>query len=394
MIIKPSSRVNKVETYYFAIKLAEIAKLNGEGKDIINLGIGSPDLSPPKQIVETLKNASEEERSHMYQSYKGLPTLREAIAQWYKRHYQVDIIPDQEVLPLIGSKEGIMHISMSFLEDGDHALIPNPGYPAYRMTTLLAGATPLYYDLVEARNWIPDLKHLQKQDLSTVKIMWLNYPNMPTGAKADVSFFKELIAFAKENEILLCHDNPYSFILNDTPISILSVEGAKEVCIELNSLSKCMNMAGWRVGMLAGAKGYIDTVMKFKSNMDSGMYKPIQIAAIEALNIGDEWFDQLNTIYKERRKVVWDILDLLDCTYDKDAVGLFVWARIPDHIQNTKDWIDEILYGAEVFITPGLIFGSNGERYIRISLCADTTKFQDAFHRIDTFLIGEKSIVS
>lgn len=383
MIIKPSSRIDKVETYYFAIKLAEIAKLNKEGKDIINLGIGSPDLQPPAGILEALQAAATEKQANMYQSYKGIPELRSAIAKWYNTFYSVDLNADTEVLPLIGSKEGIMHVSMSFLGEGDEVLIPNPGYPAYRMTTLLAGGTPRYYDLNEARGWLPDLEYLQRTDLSKVKLMWINYPNMPTGAKADTAAFASLVDFARENQILLCHDNPYSFILNDKPLSILSIDGAKDVAIELNSLSKCMNMAGWRVGMMCGAAPYIDAVMKFKSNMDSGMYKPIQRAAIAALQTDKSWFVDLNEKYARRRAVVWEIMDVLQCTYDKDSAGLFVWGRIPQNIGHVRDWVDQFLYDAQVFLTPGFIFGSNGERYIRISLCSEIDMLQTALQRIE-----------
>jgi len=300
MIIKPSHRIGQVKTYYFATKLAQIAVMNKMGKDVINLGIGSPDLLPPDDIIQALTSATTDTVANKYQSYKGIPELREAFAKWYNRWFGVTLDFGKEVLPLIGSKEGIMHISMSFLNEGDEVLVPNPGYPAYRMTSKLAGATVRNYDLTLENGWKPNLDQLRKEDLSRVKIMWVNYPNMPTGQPADLNFFNKLVEFGREQKILICHDNPYGFILNDHPISIMQVDGAKDVAIELNSLSKCFNMAGWRVGVMVGQKEYIDAVMKFKSNMDSGMYKPIQMAAVKALSLNQEWFDKLNDIYTRR----------------------------------------------------------------------------------------------
>ncbi len=390
MIIRPSDRVRKVETYFFARKLAEIAQMNASGADVINLGIGSPDLLPPKSVLQTLCEKSNGPIANKYQSYKGLPALRSAFSQFYKRHFDVDLNEDSEVLPLMGSKEGIMHIAMSFLQAGDEVLVPNPGYPAYAMTAKLSGATTVLYDLEESLGWKPDLKELGKRDLSKVKIMWVNYPNMPTGAKVDIGFFEELVAFAKSNEILLCHDNPYGFILNKTPMSLLQVKGAKEVAIELNSLSKCFNMAGWRVGALLGAKSYLDTVMKFKSNMDSGMFRPVQEAAVVALSQDQKWFQHLNDIYELRRREVWKLMKLLDCVYDKSTAGLFVWGKIPNTIKNGETYADEVLQNAKVFITPGFIFGTNGDRYIRISLCSEIEIFKKAHQRIAAYLEKRK----
>jgi len=310
MIIKSSDRVGEVKTYYFATKLAEIAEMNARGEDVLNLGIGSPDLLPPQEVLNKLQSASEGLTANMYQSYKGIPELREAFTHHYQKMMNVNINPSSEVLPLIGSKEGIMHISMSFLNKGDQVLVPNPGYPSYKVTAELAGATPILYDLTEESNWLPNISSLEKNDLSRVKIMWINYPNMPTGATIDVQALEQLVAFAKRNKILICHDNPYNFILNDHPRSILSIDGAKQCCLELYSLSKCFNMAGWRVGALIGAKEYIDVVMRFKSNMDSGMYKPIQEAASVALHLEQDWFDTLNQTYKERRKIVHEVFFL------------------------------------------------------------------------------------
>ncbi len=382
MIIQPSDRVAQATTYYFATKLAEIAKLNADGQDIINLGIGSPDLQPPKAVVDQLRESVLDVTANKYQSYRGIPQLRTAFSKWYDRHFGVTLDADEEVLPLIGSKEGVMHIAMSFLQKGDEALVPNPGYPAYAMTTKLAGAKPVYYGLDEENGWKPNFEHLEQMDLSRVKIMWLNYPNMPTGAKADLSFFQELVAFAKKYEILLVHDNPYAFILNDAPLSLLAVEGAKDVAIELNSLSKCYNMAGWRVGVLSGAKDYIDTVLRFKSNMDSGMYRPIQEAAVTALEMDDSWFESINVLYTKRRAIVYQIMDAIHCKYDTSAVGLFVWGKIPKSWQDSGELVDKLLSERKVFITPGFIFGSGGDRYVRISLCADEEVLLEALSRI------------
>lgn len=382
MIIEASNRIAKATTYYFATKLAEITQLNADGQNIINIGIGSPDLLPPQEVIDQLRESALNEEANTYQSYRGIPQLRVAFASWYQRNFKVHLDPNSEVLPLIGSKEGIMHIAMSFLQEGDQALVPDPGYPAYAMTTKLAGAEPVYYKLDEQAGWMPNFSDLEALDLTKVKVMWLNYPNMPTGAAADIAFFEDLVLFAKKHNILLVNDNPYAFILNDKPLSLLSVDGAKDVAIELNSLSKYYNMAGWRVGVMLGAKDYIDAVMRFKSNMDSGMYRPIQEAAVTALSLGESWFDSINQVYKKRREIVFKIMDAINCKYDSEAVGLFVWAKIPKGWQDSSELVDMLLYERKVFITPGFIFGAGGDRYVRISLCASEEILLTALERI------------
>ena len=381
-IIQPASRLGEVKEYYFSIKLKEIAAMREAGKDVLNLGIGSPDLPPPPEAIDVLAEESKYRNNHAYQSYIGLPELRQAFSDWYLRWFGVKLSPKDEILPLIGSKEGIMHISMTYLEAGDKVLVPNPGYPAYRAVANFTGATIVEYHLNEQLGWLPDLEALAKQDLSKVKIMWINYPNMPTGARANRPFFNDLVDFAKQHQILICNDNPYAFILNDQPLSILSVDGAKEVALELNSMSKAHNMAGWRVGMLAGKAEYLQNVMRFKSNMDSGMFKPLQLAAVEALRQGKDWYDGLNTVYQERREKVFEMLELLECKPDKNQAGMFVWAKIPEHYNTGFELSDEVLYKANVFITPGGIFGSKGEKYIRVSLCSDKVVFREAIRRI------------
>lgn len=383
MIIQTASRLGDVKEYYFSKKLREIAELQAAGKRIINLGIGSPDLSPADEVINALKIESTKDGYHQYQSYSGIIELRQAYADFYKKWYDVELNATNEVLPLIGSKEGIMHISMTFLEKGDEVLIPNPGYPTYRSVANLTGATIREYDLVEGNNWLPDLGQLAKQDLSKVKIMWVNYPHMPTGGKADISFFECLIAFAKKHEILVVNDNPYSFILNDNPMSILSIEGAKEVALELNSLSKSHNMAGWRMGVLTGNSEYIQTILRFKSNMDSGMFKPMQLAAVEALKLDKKWFEKLNSTYKKRQQKVHHLFDILGCTYDTNAGGMFVWAKIPSNFKNGFEMTDYILEQTCVFITPGGIFGSNGDQYIRASLCSPIEILEEAIAKIE-----------
>ncbi|MEQ8475310.1 aminotransferase class I/II-fold pyridoxal phosphate-dependent enzyme [Fulvivirga sp.] len=381
-MITIADRISGVEEYYFSKKLREIAQLRAEGKDIINLGIGSPDLKPADSVIDKLKNTAEKDNVHGYQSYKGTPALRNAFAAWYKKYYQVDLNPETEILPLIGSKEGIIHISMTYLNPGDEVLVPNPGYPAYAASARLTGATCRYYTLSDEQGWLPDLKALENTDLSKVKMMWVNYPNMPTGTSASVALFEQLKAFGERYEILICNDNPYSFILNDQPLSMLSA-GLSDYVLELNSLSKSHNMAGWRVGMIAASEQHINNILTFKSNMDSGMFLGIQEAAVEALNLGDDWYASVNKTYKERRAVVWQIMDTLDCSYHKDQVGMFVWAKIPESIADVDVMINEILYQADVFITPGFIFGDNGKRYIRISLCAPVETFKKALERIE-----------
>lgn len=383
MIIQTASRLGDVKEYYFSKKLREIAELRATGKRIINLGIGSPDLSPADEVINALKIESTKDGYHQYQSYSGIIELRQAYADFYKKWYDVELNATNEVLPLIGSKEGIMHISMTFLEKGDEVLIPNPGYPTYRSVANLTGATIREYDLVEGNNWLPDLGQLAKQDLSKVKIMWVNYPHMPTGGKADISFFECLIAFAKKHEILVVNDNPYSFILNDNPMSILSIEGAKEVALELNSLSKSHNMAGWRMGVLTGNSEYIQTILRFKSNMDSGMFKPMQLAAVQALKLDKKWFKKLNSTYKKRQQKVHQLFETLGCTYDTNAGGMFVWAKIPSNFKNGFEMTDYILEQTCVFITPGGIFGSNGDQYIRASLCSPIEILEEAIAKIE-----------
>ena len=380
--IQTAERLSSVNEYYFSQKLREIEGLNQQGKNIINLGIGSPDLPPHPSVIKTLQEESAKENTHAYQSYKGSPILRNAVAVWYKEWYGVDVDAATEILPLIGSKEGVMHICMTYLNAGDEALIPNPGYPTYKTAVTLAGGNCINYDLTEEQNWLPDFAALEQKDLSKVKLWFVNYPHMPTGKLPTKDIFEKIIAFAKAHNILVVHDNPYSFILNETPMSILSVDGAIEVAVELNSLSKSQNMAGWRVGILCGAKDRIDEVLRFKSNMDSGMFLPVQLAAAKALCLGKEWYDSINKIYKERKEKAFEILDLLKCTYDVSQAGMFVWAKVPSAFKDSFALSDEVLYNANVFITPGGIFGSNGNNYVRISLCAPIDKFEEAIARI------------
>ena len=381
-IIPASSRLGEVKEYYFSRKLREIARLRANGVDVINLGIGSPDLSPDPVVIDCLQEESGKDSTHAYQSYIGVAELRNAFSDWYAQYFSVSLDPSTEVLPLMGSKEGIMHISMAFLNEGDEVLVPNPGYPTYSSAARLAGGSVRTYELKEHNNWLPDLESLSKTDLSKVKLMWVNYPQMPTGATATTQLFKDLVVFAKAYNILLVNDNPYAFILNDEPLSILSVDGAKEVALELNSLSKAHNMAGWRVGMLAGAKAYLDIVLRFKSNMDSGMFKPIQLAAAKALQLPQSWYDQQNEIYQARKEVVQQIIKVLNCKYDEQQVGLFIWAKIPLNFKNAYELSKQILDNTAVFITPGGIFGTAGEQYIRISLCSPINILQSALNRI------------
>ncbi|XMO87519.1 aminotransferase class I/II-fold pyridoxal phosphate-dependent enzyme [Algibacter sp. AS12] len=380
-MIEPAKRLQTVEEYYFSKKLREVNLLIANGKPVINLGIGSPDLQPPKKVLSAISASFENPIAHKYQSYQGLPELRDAISRFYKTQFSVNISPSTEVLPLMGSKEGIMHISMAYLNEGDEVLIPNPGYPTYQSVTKLVGAKGVLYELDEANNWMPDFKALESQDLSKVKIMWVNYPHMPTGAKPTKYVFEELVAFGKRHNILIVNDNPYSFILNDEPKSILSIEGAKDVCLELNSLSKTFNMAGWRVGMVLGSSEHISNILKVKSNMDSGMFYGIQKGAIEALKCSSMWFATLNNVYKERRNLVWQLAEALNCTYDKEATGLFVWAKLPAYLK-AEEFIDLVLKENHIFITPGTIFGTKGEGYIRFSLCASTEVLEEAIARV------------
>ncbi|WP_370478628.1 pyridoxal phosphate-dependent aminotransferase [Tamlana flava] len=380
-MIQVANRLNTVEEYYFSKKLREVNSMIADGKPVINLGIGSPDLQPPQKVLDAISASFQNPNAHKYQSYQGLPELREAIAKFYKAHFSVSLSPASEILPLMGSKEGIMHISMAYLNEGDEVLIPNPGYPTYQSVTKLVGAKSVLYELDEANNWVPNFAELEKLDLSKVKLMWVNYPHMPTGAKPTKYVFEELVAFGKKHNILIVNDNPYSFILNNEPKSILSVEGAKEVCLELNSLSKTFNMAGWRVGMVVGDSTHISNILKVKSNMDSGMFFGIQKGAVEALNCSTMWFATLNNVYQERRQLVWQLADALNCTYDKNASGLFVWAKLPEFIKS-EEFIDLVLQENHIFITPGTIFGSKGEGYIRFSLCASTEALEEAIERV------------
>ncbi|WP_406844599.1 pyridoxal phosphate-dependent aminotransferase [Flavobacterium soyae] len=380
-MITTAKRLDTVEEYYFSSKLREVRQLQSEGKSIINMGIGSPDLSPSKAVIEAVAAAIQDENGHGYQSYQGLPELRKGMADFYQNQFGVELNPNNEILPLMGSKEGIMHISLAFLNEGDHVLIPNPGYPTYTSVTNLVQAVPVYYDLKKENGWEPDFEALEKLDLSKVKIMWLGYPHMPTGARGSLALFEKLVAFAKKHNILLINDNPYSFVLNDNPMSLLQVEGAKDVALELNSLSKTFNMAGWRVGMVLGNPEIIDAVLKVKSNMDSGMFYGIQKGAVAALNCDKSWFEDQNKIYRRRRELTEKLAEKLGCEVYKEGVGLFVWAKLPEGIESAEKFIDEILYEKHIFITPGTIFGSNGEGYIRFSLCVKEEKVQEAIDR-------------
>jgi len=380
--METSKRLEGIGEYYFSQKLREIDELNKQGKNIINLGIGSPDQPPHPDVIKTLQDESAKPNVHAYQSYKGSPVLRKAMSEWYKKWYNVDLDPDTEILPLIGSKEGIMHICMTYLNKGDEVLVPNPGYPTYRSAVMLAGGKCKEYKLREKNNYEPDFEKLSEKSLKKVKLMFVNYPQMPTGQLPSKELFEKLVAFGKENDILIIHDNPYSFILNENPMSLLSVEGAKDCVIELNSLSKSQNMAGWRVGMLCGAKERIEEVLRFKSNMDSGMFLPVQLAAAKALGLGKEWYDEVNKVYKERREKVFELLDLLKCKFSKDQAGMFVWAKIPSKYKTGFELSDDVLYNSNVFITPGGIFGDSGDKYVRVSLCAPVEKFEEAIRRI------------
>ena len=384
MKVKPAERINIVEEYYFSRKLRQIDQMRNAGADIISLGIGSPDQPPSDNTIRRLADEARKPGVHGYQSYSGNPALRKAFSDWYFKYFKVRLDPENEILPLMGSKEGIMHISMAFVNTGDEVLVPNPGYPTYSSVTNLVGGKIRYYDLSEKNGWYPDLETLERSDLGKVKLMWTNYPHMPTGTKASAELFSQLVAFSGDHGILLCNDNPYSFILNEEYLSLLAAGGAMETALELNSLSKSHNMAGWRIGMVAGHRDYIKNILKVKSNMDSGMFLPLQLAAVEALNNPPSWYDTVNKVYKERRKTAESIMGLLRCRFSKEQTGLFVWGRIPDEIENCEAFVEEILNKAHVFITPGFIFGSQGDRYIRISLCADNDRLNQAKRRIET----------
>lgn len=376
-----ADRLHSVQEYYFSKKLREVRELINQGRPIINMGIGSPDLAPSPKVLETLKDSITDMGAHQYQSYQGLPELREAIANFYQEKFRVVVNPLNEILPLMGSKEGIMHISMAFLNAGDIALLPNPGYPTYASVTKLVGAFPQTYDLTAENGWFPDLEELSKKDLSKVKLMWISYPHMPTGATANIKQLKSLVDFANENDILLVNDNPYSFVLSANPVSILSIDEAKDCALELNSLSKTFNMAGWRVGMVLGNSEHINAVLKVKSNMDSGMFYGIQKGAIAALQSGPEWFEALDTVYTKRRELMFQLVEKLGCSYDRNAVGMFVWIKLPSGSASSEDFVDQVLYDKNIFIAPGTIFGSNGEGYIRFSLCVKEEKIKEAIAR-------------
>ena len=382
--MQTAKRLEGIGEYYFSQKLREIDALNMRGKNIINLGIGSPDLPPHPSVIKVLQEESAKPNVHAYQSYKGSSVLRNAIRNWYKTWYNVDLIADSEILPLIGSKEGIMHICMTYLNEGDLVLVPNPGYPTYKSAVKLAGGISIDYDLQEENNFEPDFNSIEKLDLSKVKLLFVNYPQMPTGQLPSADLFEKLVDFGRKHHILIIHDNPYSFILNEHPKSLLSVAGAKDVVLELNSLSKSQNMAGWRVGMLCGAKERIEEVLRFKSNMDSGMFLPVQLAAAKALSLGKYWYDDVNAVYRKRREKVFELLDMLNCVYSKDQVGMFVWAKIPATYKTSYELSDEVLYNNNVFITPGGIFGTAGTGFVRVSLCSTEEKIGEALERIET----------
>lgn len=382
MKITPANRVNQIEEYYFSRKLREVAQLNAQGLDIVSLGIGGPDRMPASEVIETLCQEAHNPCAHSYQPFMGLGELRQAMARWYGRYYGVTLNPDTEILPLIGSKEGILQIDLAFLNPGDGVLVPNPGYPTYTSAAKLAEATIYTYDLTEEGGWMPDFAALERLPLGKIKLMWVNYPHMPTGTPASRELLRRIVDFGRRHSIVIAHDNPYSFILNPEPMSILSIEGAKEICLEMNSLSKSHNMAGWRMAMLASNPDFLSWVVKVKSNIDSGQFKPKMLAAVKALDLGPEWYDQLNAIYASRRCIAEEIMTALGCSFNPTQRGLFLWGRLPEDADSAEAFCDRVLHQARVFITPGFIFGSNGSRYIRISLCATEERMQEALNRI------------
>lgn len=381
--IVPAQRVNEIQEYYFSKKLKEVAQLNAQGADIISLGIGGPDRMPHNDVIDTMCEETRREDNHSYQPYVGIPQLRQAFAQWYNRWYGVQLDANTEIQPLIGSKEGILHVSMAFLNPGDGVLVPNPGYPTYTSVSRLVQAEIFTYDLTEENGWMPDFDALEKLPLDRIKLMWINYPHMPTGTPATVELFEKIVDFGRRHNIVIAHDNPYSFILNDKPMSLLQIDGAKDIAIEMNSMSKSHNMAGWRVGMLASNPTFINWILKVKSNIDSGQFRPLMLAAVRGLEAGKEWYDTLNQVYRSRRAVAEQIMAALGCTFDPSQRGMFLWGRIPDNATSSEVLADKVLYEARVFITPGFIFGSNGDRYIRISLCATEENMQRALQRIN-----------
>ena len=380
--IQPAQRLESVSEYYFSRKLKEVAAMNAAGMQVISLGVGSPDMPPSEETVETLCTEAHNPDGHGYQPYVGIPELREAFSRFYKRWYGVELDAKSEIQPLIGSKEGILHVTLAFVNPGEQVLVPNPGYPTYTSLSRLLGAEVVHYDLKEENGWMPDFDALERMDLSRVKLMWTNYPNMPTGANATPELYGRLVDFARRKGIVIVNDNPYSFILNDHPLSILSVEGAKDCCIEFNSMSKSHNMPGWRIGMIAANPTFISWILKVKSNIDSGMYRAMQLAAVKALDAEADWYEGNNANYSARRNTAGAIMDALGCTYDKNQVGMFLWGRIPDHYTDVEELTERVLHEARVFIVPGFIFGSNGSRYIRISLCAKNEKQEEALKRI------------
>ena len=383
MNIQPANRLNTVSEYYFSMKLREVAEMNAAGKNVINLGIGNPDLPPSQETIDALCAEAQKPDTHGYQSYVGIPELRNGFAAWYKQWYGVELNPSTEIQPLIGSKEGILHITLAFVNPGESVLVPNPGYPTYTSASRICEANIISYDLDEQNNWQPDFEALEQMDLSNVKLMWVNYPHMPTGANGSMELFEKLVAFGKRHNIVICNDNPYSFILNDDKLSILSVPGAKDICIELNSMSKSHNMAGWRMAMLASNAEFVQWILKVKSNVDSGMYRPMMVAAAKALQNTKTWHDEMNAVYAKRRVLALRIMDALDCKYDLKQVGMFIWAKIPDTYKDSGELADKILYEKNVFITPGFIFGDKGKRFVRISLCCPEVILEEALKRIE-----------
>ncbi len=380
--MRAANRLNSVQEYYFSRKLREVRQRIANGQDVINMGIGSPDLSPPEAALTALMESLSQPTAHKYQSYQGTPALRQTMATYYQDAFGVTLNPENEVLPLMGSKEGIMHISMAFLNEGDGVLIPNPGYPTYESVAKLVGARAVPYTLSAATNWLPNLDELAKQDLTDVRLMWVNYPHMPTGAKANEVFLSELVAFAKTHDLLIINDNPYANILNDSPMSLLVVPGAKGIALELQSLSKAYNMAGWRVGMVCGSSAHIQDILKVKSNMDSGMFFGLQQGAIAALAQGADWFSELNATYRSRRELIWQLADALGTTFEHDTAGMFVWAKLPEGALDSEAYIDTLLERHHIFIAPGTIFGTAGEGYVRFSLCVNEARIQEALKRI------------